>query len=196
MHRIDSFGTSASLPSIEAPTTSPGYFTKGNPGLAVPATLVSQDWLNSVQEELANVIEAAGLTLAKGTNNQLLAALLGISLDYSEPQFTIANNQSSFANITGLVFDKTIYRSAIISYSAYRKDAGQEVAINGKLHAIYKTVANAWEIFGPELVGDLTNDIGMEFDITSAGQVRYKSSNFAGGSYVGLMRFKVDRFKL
>lgn len=196
MHRIDSFGTAASLPSIEAPTTAPGFFTKGNPSLAVPATLVSQDWLNSVQEELANVIEGAGLTLVKGTNNQLLAALLGISLDYSEPQFTIANNQTTFADITGMIFNKLNYKSAIISFDAYRKDAGQEVSVHGKLNAIYKPVLDTWELFGPELVGDLTNDIGLEFDITSAGQIRYKSSNFAGGSYVGLLRFKVDRFKI
>lgn len=197
MHRIDSFGTAAAPPSLEAPVTAPGYFTKGNPSTSTPATIVSQDWLNAVQEELSNVIEGAGITLVKGTNNQLAAALAFISVDYTEPQFTIANNQTTFAAITGMLFDKTKHKSAIIRFDAYRKDATpKEVSVIGKLHVIYKPVLDTWEVFGPDLAGDLTDDIGLEFDITSAGQVRYKSTNFAGGSYVGLLRFKLERFKL
>lgn len=39
-----------------------------------PATVVTDDWLNAVQEELALLLEGMGVTLVKGTNNQLLAA--------------------------------------------------------------------------------------------------------------------------
>jgi len=44
-----------------------------------PATTIEDDWLNSVQEEICEVIEDAGITLktaATETNNQLLAALI------------------------------------------------------------------------------------------------------------------------
>jgi len=34
------------------------YFSNGPPG-----TLVEEDWLNTVQEEICNIIETAGITL-------------------------------------------------------------------------------------------------------------------------------------
>src|SRR6266508_5023221 len=58
MHRIDTVGSVA-----------PGIFTDTN-----PATIVDDDWFNAVQSEIVNLIEAAGITLVKGTNTQLLAA--------------------------------------------------------------------------------------------------------------------------
>lgn len=64
MHRIDS------------PNALPGgFFTEGDPMVPVPATEVSDDWLNAVQEEIAAVIGAAGITLDKKSNSQLLAAI-------------------------------------------------------------------------------------------------------------------------
>jgi hypothetical protein len=59
---------------------------------------------------------------------------------------------------------------------------------------MYSPVLDTWEIIGPEIIG---SDPGItDLDVTSAGQVRYKSSNFAGGSYVGELRFKMNRFKI
>ena len=63
MHRIDGPGHQGNL------------FTEGDPGMSVPATIVTDDWLNDVQEELCNVIENAGITLVKGTQTQLRDAL-------------------------------------------------------------------------------------------------------------------------
>lgn len=62
MHRTDADGHVANL------------FDDGTPGVT-PGTLVEQDWLNAVQEELTHVIETLGVTLVKGTNTQLLTAL-------------------------------------------------------------------------------------------------------------------------
>lgn len=45
----------------------------------VQATLVTDEWLNDVQEELVNVLSAAGIAPVKGTQNQLLSALRGLS---------------------------------------------------------------------------------------------------------------------
>lgn len=193
MHRIDSFGTAAISPALETPVTSPGYFTKGNPSTSTPATIVSQDWLNAVQEELVGVVVAAGLTPTKGTNTQLLAALLGLSQDYQEAIFSLANNQVTFANITGMVLNKASFKSGIIKCDVYRKDAVDEDSQHLELRAIYRPVLDTWELLGPDAWG---TDCGLEFDITSAGQVRYKSSNYSGGSYVGELRFKLERFKI
>lgn len=67
MHRIDGPGA-----------TSGNLFTEGDPTTGVPATTVTGAWLNAIQEEIANVIEAAGLTLAKPDNTQLAAAIAAL----------------------------------------------------------------------------------------------------------------------
>lgn len=73
MFRIDSSGNDN------------GKFTEGDP-LAVPPrmpTVISADWLNSVQEEIASVIENAGVVLSKSDNSQLLFALVRLFFNTS-----------------------------------------------------------------------------------------------------------------
>ncbi|HEV2674237.1 MAG TPA: hypothetical protein VGV37_06810 [Aliidongia sp.] len=74
MHRIDSTTAVAALPVPRAEGT-PGYFVNGDPAVGQVATSVTHEWLNSVQEEIAGVIETAGETLDKTNNRQLLAAI-------------------------------------------------------------------------------------------------------------------------
>lgn len=50
-------------------------FTDGNPVTGVLATVVDAAWLNSVQNELANVVQGAGLALDPEDDAQLLAAI-------------------------------------------------------------------------------------------------------------------------
>lgn len=64
MHKIDS-----------STATPEGLFTIGDPVGGTPATIVTDDWLNAVQTEVVNVIEAAGIELEKPNNTQLLAAI-------------------------------------------------------------------------------------------------------------------------
>lgn len=62
---------------IDHPTaTSEEKFTGGNPASAEPATVVTADWLNAVQEEIVKVIDAANIPLDKEDNTQLLQALM------------------------------------------------------------------------------------------------------------------------
>jgi hypothetical protein len=49
-------------------------FSEGSPTTGMPGTKISASWLNAVQEEIANAIEAAGLALNKASNEQLVAA--------------------------------------------------------------------------------------------------------------------------
>lgn len=67
MHRIDGPGA-----------TTGHLFTEGDPTQGVPATTVTGAWLNAVQEEVAHVIEAAGITLDKPNNGQLHSAILAL----------------------------------------------------------------------------------------------------------------------
>lgn len=51
-------------------------FTDGDPTGGVPSTVLEQSWLNNVQEEIAHVIEEAGITLDGNDMTQLLEAIL------------------------------------------------------------------------------------------------------------------------
>lgn len=69
MHRIDGPGA-----------TVDGLFTEGDPASGMPATTVTGNWLNAVQEEIANAIESFGEELDKPDNTQLAAILQAITM--------------------------------------------------------------------------------------------------------------------
>jgi hypothetical protein len=68
MHRIDGPGA-----------TVDNHFTEGDPVGAVQATIVTDDWLNAVQEEIVAVITdplvTPAIPLNKAANNQLITAI-------------------------------------------------------------------------------------------------------------------------
>lgn len=66
MHRIDGPGNIGNL------------FSEGDPSLGQRATRVTADWLNSMQEEVAFVIEEAGIGLDKEQTNQLYEAIVAL----------------------------------------------------------------------------------------------------------------------
>lgn len=70
MHRIDGPGA-----------TEDNKFTKGDPTTGVPATQVTPEWLNAVQEELMAILAKAGISPDKNDNAQIVEALrlLGVS---------------------------------------------------------------------------------------------------------------------
>lgn len=74
MHRIDH-------PTADPNANGDGVpgFTEGNPALGVPATVVTKDWLNDNQENLLNVLAAAGITPEKGNYEQLLEAIVTVA---------------------------------------------------------------------------------------------------------------------
>lgn len=57
MKRIDAFGATGS-----------NQFTSGDPVAGIPATRVSADYMNVIQEEVAHVIEYAGITIDQATS--------------------------------------------------------------------------------------------------------------------------------
>jgi hypothetical protein len=76
MYRIDNATAVTPIPATPAVGPNPNrFFTKGNPGGGIPATVVDDHWLNTVQEEICAVVVAAGLTLDKANLGQLLAAI-------------------------------------------------------------------------------------------------------------------------
>ncbi len=71
MQRIDTATVSSGLFGLGK-----DGFTDGNPGTGVPATQLNAAWFNNLQEEVAHVIEDAGLTLNGSDKTQLLQALV------------------------------------------------------------------------------------------------------------------------
>ena len=175
MHRIDGPGATVN-----------NLFTEGNPSLGIPATTVTDDWLNDVQEELATVIENADITLSKGTQDQLYDAIVEIFNrgGGTELQQTIANNQGSPANITGLSFDKTSVKTAHVKFDIFRRTDSSHVIETGDLFIVHNTETDLWEIQW----ASHHDDSGVIFSITSAGQVQYTSDNISGANYTGTIR--------
>lgn len=108
----------------------------------------------------------------------------------AETGFNIVNNQETPANITGLLFDALTQGAAFIDYEIYRNTTGggatkrKEV---GMLLVSYTPGGSPlWEITQPAFMGSA----GVEFSITSGGQVQYTSDNQSGTADVSRMRFK------
>lgn len=74
MYQTDQSTAASSLPTPAAAGTQ-GFFTGGNPAEGEAATILDADWLNMVQAELINIVEAAGETPSKTTYNQVLTAI-------------------------------------------------------------------------------------------------------------------------
>lgn len=64
MYKIDSQGA-----------TGDNHFTQGDPSQGIPATVVNAGWLNSVQDELQHVLDAAGITPDKNNSSQVVASI-------------------------------------------------------------------------------------------------------------------------
>ena len=64
MHRIDT-----------PAATGGNQFTDGNPAIPILATELDAAWANAVQEEIANVVESAGIALSKPDRTQLKQAI-------------------------------------------------------------------------------------------------------------------------
>lgn len=77
MFGIDDPSAAATLPTPEAAGTV-GFWTEGNPGTGTPATLMRASFFNGLQQELLNILAAAGVTPSKTTYNQLLTSLTAL----------------------------------------------------------------------------------------------------------------------
>lgn len=139
-------------------------------------------------------IRANGRTTYASWWNDIRTALINTFGSYTvtETQFTIADNQSSFQNITGLVFDKTLVNSVKVEYTIYRTNGSSiERRESGSFTITYKPVAVAWTITRrAESDDDALNMGASSLGVTAAGQIQYKSDSI-GATYVGKMRYKV-----
>lgn len=84
MHRIDGPGA-----------TVDGKFTEGDPVGGIQATVVTDDFLNDVQEELISILVAAGVAPVKGTQDQALQSIYKLIQAQKATAFTTAGTSTA-----------------------------------------------------------------------------------------------------
>jgi hypothetical protein len=172
MKRTDALGHSANR------------FTAGNPSMGIPATVVDETFMNNVQEEICNVVEAADITLSGAVETQLLAALRVImKRGGAQISQSILDNAGA-TSVAGVVFLLADIKAAKMFFNIHRRDAGQHADETGEIYCWYDTETATWEL----AVISHNDDAGVDFTITAGGQLQYASSNYGGGSYSGTLR--------
>lgn len=119
----------------------------------------------------------------------LIGTLVG-EFDILNTNFVPANNVTTAEPVIGLIFSTLVTRSVEIEYTCYRisEDSGSgvsELSERGKLQLVRNSNANTWDL-AQQKVGDS----GIDFEITSNGQINYKTSNMpADTSYLSNLNF-------
>lgn len=109
----------------------------------------------------------------------------------TQTQFTVANNQSSAASITSLIFSETSYRSAMVLYTVERRTNTQSYRQTGMLVCHYNHATSLWSVENIVWSGSSGLDTGITFSIdTSTGQLKYATDNMSGTGYVGKLSWK------
>lgn len=113
--------------------------------------------------------------VSSNIQSQLDLKAPAVAGDLQEVSFSLANNQSSAANVTGVAFNNANTRSAEILISVFI-DATADLYEQIKIFAIQR--ASDW-IISEIRVGD---NSGVEFSMTASGQLQYTTLNYAGFS--------------
>ena len=182
---------------IDAPGFAPGnLFTEGNPALGIPATEVSDDWLNDVQEEIVKVIEGQGITLVKGLQTQLETAILNmIGLGGTAIKLDPLLNNTVNQVVTGLLFDKATIKAAIIMVDIHRETDSSNKQETGIWIVTHDTKDDIWRL--AILITSFDNSGTVPNIIAATGQVRATTNDLTGTSYAAQLRVTgVMRFKL
>ena len=175
--------------------TAQNTFTEGNPSQGIPATVVSDDWLNMVQGELVDVVEnLAGITLDKQDNTQLGQAILQlIGEGGTQKTASIANNQGSNLGLgADFTFDKSTVKGVQIQYDLERVTDTQNVQESGVVYLTHDISDDTWRISQQSFV-DIS---GVDFFINaSTGELEYQSDDLTGANYSGSLRAVVTEIK-
>lgn len=108
--------------------------------------------------------------------------------DIQETSFSVANNQTVFVDVTGLLFNGGSVRSSVVQYSVYRiSDANPEGnAETGNMYIVYdNNSATPWSLS----IGNVVGNANIYFQITNGGQIQYRTNDIGSLNYVGTMRF-------
>mgnify|MGYP003629511197 CR=1 FL=1 len=166
-------------------------FTEGDPGLAIPATVVSDEWLNSVQEEIAFVVEENGIALLKANENQLNAALLELALrgGRKTPVTHVLANNSGPSTVTGFpVLNKSNHLMRACFYYIERKTDTQSVVECGLLICRYNSKDDTWDQESLSLFDDGDTVYTIDDADTDAAILQATTGDLTGTTYVGTLK--------
>lgn len=102
MHRIDGPGATVNH-----------LFTDGDPVSGTQATIVTDDWLNDLQENVISVLIAAGVTPVKGRSSDLLDSLRKLSTSVVGGALNARMTLASAAASATLTADEVVVKSAL-----------------------------------------------------------------------------------
>lgn len=108
-----------------------------------------------------------------------------------ERSFDIANNQAAAADVTGLKFDKRGVSQAIIEFLVQRVTTGAgavELIESGILIVTYNPTSEDWNL--QAVSANTPDNSGVDFTITSSGQVQYTSSNETGTASISKLFYR------
>jgi hypothetical protein len=180
MFRIDSDGATIN-----------NRFTEGNPQTSVPATVVSADWANSVQEEIIKTIEEMGIVLSKPSEQQHWLALLELFLRGGRKlpvAHTLANNTAATA-VTGFpVLNKSNHLCRVAFYYIERKTTTQSKQEAGILISRYNSKDNNWDQQSLQLFDDSGSTFSIDNTNTDAAILKVATDDLTGASYVGTLK--------
>lgn len=137
-----------------------------------------------------------GQRITKAWFNTIRTVLLGLMGGgvSQEATFTLANNQSSAADITGLTFNKSLYCHYRIEYSFWRQTdtASSGVREYGEINAHYDHEADEWTMdVSPKGGGFGGITWSIDNTDTDAAQPQYTSTNISGANYEGTLTYKI-----
>ena len=102
MHRIDGPGA-----------TVDNTFTEGDPVGGIQATVVTDDWLNDMQEELMSLLSAAGITPVKGAQDQVLKSIRKVSAGVVGQSRNLSCSVSAASTSASFTADELVVGSAL-----------------------------------------------------------------------------------
>jgi hypothetical protein len=86
-------------------------FTAGSTASGIPTTRLTPEWCNALQEEIANTIEVAGLTLDPANNSQMAQAVQALASSYAftgawsdiagKPTFAPVATSGAYGDLSG-----------------------------------------------------------------------------------------------
>jgi hypothetical protein len=125
------------------------------------------------------------VTLSSDSNSVTINSTGGGSGIPSPTSFSLANNLPNATNITGLTFNPASVMGFVIEYMIVRSSSTTRVCSIGRFRAVYNSNISAW-LTSDDYAGD---NSGIDFGVTSAGQVTYTSTNITGTSYTGTLKY-------
>lgn len=146
------------------------------------AAATSAGLVNTTVTNFDRILSSADTSVQLALDTLDNGAVKGETGDIIHTSFTLANNQSAAANVTGLVFSGASVRAFRAQVSVFidaTADLVEEILLEG-------CYTGADWLMSQSGTG---NDSLVTFSITSAGQVRYTTPNYAGFSS-GVCKFR------